>query len=680
MPSDITLDELHEVVQDVMGWSDCHLHVFTASVKGDLRDYMPEEHCQCDAVSEEDITLAEIAPERKAIKYEYDFGDSWKHLIVVEETDYYDTEKPYPIYCIEGERACPPEDCGGPYGYNELLSGFRNDDKGSILQLGRRFDPDYFHPNDVNKRYRVPPFSRELPVGGIRNVGKKSKAKKIVEKLPTRFASTRPLLLKRNIPELVSHETVKQALLSPLEAVRQDASKYFTRTDPVELDSTVMQMVIQSVERYGMKSSLTVLEDIHIPQDAETIRWVTNEMAKPYNPDCALECNYRWMLADILCKANPALLKPEISEGLGFPVEKRAEFKKRLELANTDWDMLIAEYRSEVLREWKDTDDDHTEILTCEPLEFVLEALSRHVERTPEILNSLRKYHAGEITDRDWYRTLCVILAGRMRIGEALPIIADWVESEYVNDEEQFSAFGSHCLDTLEAICDEETLGRFYTLWRKEPDDYAFVTEILSNMNTHWALEYCLDMAHHAFIENHDDVIENVTDQLLDRYVKESYLLINELDQLRAPFYDPSEIRQHILVANFVNPAPELPDQKAWLNEAEKNRWNLDDDHERFRAEPFYLDFQGDDDLWSDGDEEDDFMDGDFDDDPEYGIPLHDLPQIHETMKGFFRLPDPEDDFDDESIQPIRTKGAKVGRNDPCPCGSGKKYKKCCLK
>ena len=24
-------------------------------------------------------------------------------------------------------------------------------------------------------------------------------------------------------------------------------------------------------------------------------------------------------------------------------------------------------------------------------------------------------------------------------------------------------------------------------------------------------------------------------------------------------------------------------------------------------------------------------------------------------------------------------KGEKVGRNDPCPCGSGKKYKKCCL-
>lgn len=28
---------------------------------------------------------------------------------------------------------------------------------------------------------------------------------------------------------------------------------------------------------------------------------------------------------------------------------------------------------------------------------------------------------------------------------------------------------------------------------------------------------------------------------------------------------------------------------------------------------------------------------------------------------------------------PLRREALKVGRNDPCPCGSGKKYKKCCL-
>ena len=31
-------------------------------------------------------------------------------------------------------------------------------------------------------------------------------------------------------------------------------------------------------------------------------------------------------------------------------------------------------------------------------------------------------------------------------------------------------------------------------------------------------------------------------------------------------------------------------------------------------------------------------------------------------------------------LQTVRREGEKVGRNDPCPCGSGKKYKACCGK
>ncbi|MFO0919390.1 MAG: preprotein translocase subunit SecA [Planctomycetaceae bacterium] len=31
-----------------------------------------------------------------------------------------------------------------------------------------------------------------------------------------------------------------------------------------------------------------------------------------------------------------------------------------------------------------------------------------------------------------------------------------------------------------------------------------------------------------------------------------------------------------------------------------------------------------------------------------------------------------------KAVEPIRNAGQRVGRNDPCPCGSGKKYKKCC--
>jgi len=33
---------------------------------------------------------------------------------------------------------------------------------------------------------------------------------------------------------------------------------------------------------------------------------------------------------------------------------------------------------------------------------------------------------------------------------------------------------------------------------------------------------------------------------------------------------------------------------------------------------------------------------------------------------------------DTPDVQTVKREGKKVGRNDPCPCGSGKKYKKCC--
>ena len=84
-------------------------------------------------------------------------------------------------------------------------------------------------------------------------------------------------------------------------------------------------------------------------------------------------------------------------------------------------------------------------------------------------------------------------------------------------------------------------------------------------------------------------------------------------------------------------------------------------------------------------DGDDDFDDEDFDDDyfengHESGIPLSALPQIRETMKNSFGLPRLDDDSDADLTQPIHNEGRKVGRNDPCPCGSGKKYKKCCLK
>ena len=114
VPSDLPLDELHKVLQDVMGWGNFHLHVFTVG----KQQYLPAEVYDEGELPEEDYTLADIAMKKGAkIHYEYDFGDNWEHEIVVENTNYANPDWPYPVYCIEGVRACPPEACGGVYGY-----------------------------------------------------------------------------------------------------------------------------------------------------------------------------------------------------------------------------------------------------------------------------------------------------------------------------------------------------------------------------------------------------------------------------------------------------------------------------------------------------------------------------------------------------------------------------------
>jgi len=54
-------------------------------------------------------------------------------------------------------------------------------------------------------------------------------------------------------------------------------------------------------------------------------------------------------------------------------------------------------------------------------------------------------------------------------------------------------------------------------------------------------------------------------------------------------------------------------------------------------------------------------------------------PQIHHELSQFHKRDGVW--YYSDSSQPSQTvvrASPKVGRNDPCPCGSGKKYKKCC--
>lgn len=151
VPSDTSLGELHDVFQTAMGWFDGHLHQFEA---GGVRYGEPSPEDWIPVRDERRMALGRIAPRvGAAFTYEYDFGDSWTHRVVVEKVIAPDEGGGYPR-CLGGRRACPPEDCGGVWGYQELLVALADPDHPEHDQyldwLGGPFDPEAFDLHVVN--------------------------------------------------------------------------------------------------------------------------------------------------------------------------------------------------------------------------------------------------------------------------------------------------------------------------------------------------------------------------------------------------------------------------------------------------------------------------------------------------------------------------------------------------
>lgn len=131
IPANAAFFALHVAIQDAMEWEDSHLHQFhtTEPYKRNSTDRnviglpMPEME---DVLDERKVKLSEWLKEPKSkVWYEYDFGDTWMHEVKVEKIIPFDSRIKYP-HLVDGEMACPPEDCGGLGGYYELLEILKN--------------------------------------------------------------------------------------------------------------------------------------------------------------------------------------------------------------------------------------------------------------------------------------------------------------------------------------------------------------------------------------------------------------------------------------------------------------------------------------------------------------------------------------------------------------------------
>jgi hypothetical protein len=155
--SDKTLGELAPILEAAMGWLGGHLHVF--DVDGTWYG-TPDPDWGRDDLDERKFRVRDVLPEvGSKLRWDYDFGDGWEHNVVVEEIIAAEPGVEYPI-CLAGRRACPPEDCGGPWGYADLLNALADpahpDHEGMREWAPLNFDPARFDLEETTLAMRSP--------------------------------------------------------------------------------------------------------------------------------------------------------------------------------------------------------------------------------------------------------------------------------------------------------------------------------------------------------------------------------------------------------------------------------------------------------------------------------------------------------------------------------------------
>jgi len=150
VPGAVRMAKLSEMLLAAMGWTNSHLHAFEVGEKryGMCFDDYPDEE-----IDEKGVTVLQALRDERRFHYEYDFGDSWEHDVVIEAL----TRSPSGLkfgVCIDGQNACPPEDVGGASGYQHFLEAItdpENDEHDDYLEwVGGPFDATEFDLGTAN--------------------------------------------------------------------------------------------------------------------------------------------------------------------------------------------------------------------------------------------------------------------------------------------------------------------------------------------------------------------------------------------------------------------------------------------------------------------------------------------------------------------------------------------------
>jgi hypothetical protein len=151
--SDTILSRLHRILQIIMGWSDYHLHEF---VIDGVSYGKPDKEDIFKVKNEKNVIMNQVVSGERT-RFTYDFGDFWRHKILIEKILPLEPDMRYPI-CIKGRRASPHEDCGGPGGYFEILKVLQDPNHPEhdemLKWIGGSFDSEAFDLDEINRELK----------------------------------------------------------------------------------------------------------------------------------------------------------------------------------------------------------------------------------------------------------------------------------------------------------------------------------------------------------------------------------------------------------------------------------------------------------------------------------------------------------------------------------------------
>ncbi|MBX3567842.1 MAG: plasmid pRiA4b ORF-3 family protein [Rhizobiaceae bacterium] len=155
VPGDFTLASLHTAIQGVMGWHTAHLHAFEIDGKRYEERQDEDFDTGVPSLDEEEYRVEDVLAKGRSFTYTYDFADDWQHDIIVEDVELVEEADAGDLSprCVDGEGACPPEDCGGPAGYADLLGVLadpNHPEHDDAVDFVGTFDPEIFSVPQAN--------------------------------------------------------------------------------------------------------------------------------------------------------------------------------------------------------------------------------------------------------------------------------------------------------------------------------------------------------------------------------------------------------------------------------------------------------------------------------------------------------------------------------------------------